>query len=111
MTSNFVPTGINCTIFDYSCEEYDKFVKVLKNPGLRRLDISLLVGVEFDSHPDECWQSLYSGHLRSALSGATEMEDFRLHITYDQDILVAAEFFPPDSLDDIVPVEKWLNLR
>ncbi|CAG8013485.1 unnamed protein product [Penicillium salamii] len=110
MTSNFVPTGINCTIFDEPCEEYDDFVKVLKNPGFRRLDISLLVGGEDDQDLEPCWRSLLNGRLRSALSGATEMEEFRLHTTFDEDIH-ANDLYPLIPLNGIVPVEKWLNLR
>lgn len=110
MTSNFLPTGINCTIFDEPCEEYDHFVKVLKNPGFRRLDISLLVGGEDDSDLEPCWRSLLNGRLRCALSGATEIEDFRLHTTYDEDIH-ADGLYPLIPLNGIVPVEKWLNLR
>jgi hypothetical protein len=44
LTSAHLPTGINCTIFDEPCEEYDNFAKVVS--GLRRLDIAMLIGGE-----------------------------------------------------------------
>jgi hypothetical protein len=110
MTSNFVPTGINCTIFDEPCEEYDNFAKVLQNPGFRRLDISLLVGGEDESDLELCWRSFCNGRLRYALSGATEIEEFRLYTTFDEDIH-AGELYPVIPLNGIVPVEKWSNLR
>jgi hypothetical protein len=110
MTSSFLPTGINCTMFDEPCEGYDQFVKVLRNPGFRRLDISLLVGGEDESDLEPCSRSLRNGRLRHALSGATEMEEFRLHTTYDEDIL-AEGYYPLISINEIVPVEIWSNLR
>ncbi|CAI7587980.1 unnamed protein product [Penicillium pancosmium] len=110
MTSSFLPTGINCTMFDEPCEEYDQFVKVLKNPGFRRLDISLLVGGEDESDLEPCWRSLRNGHLRHALSGATGLKEFRLHTTFDEDIH-AEEQYPLISLNEIVPVDKWSDLR
>lgn len=110
MTSNFLPTGINCTIFDEPCKEYDHLVKVLKNPGFRRLDLSLLVGGEDDADLEPCWRSLLNGRLRCALSGATNLEELRLHITYDQEIHENG-FYPLIPLNDIVPVEYWSSLR
>lgn len=110
MTSNFLPTGINCTIFDEPCEEYDHFTTVLKNPGFRRLDITLLVCEESQEGLDACWRSLLNGRLRRALGEARGMEVFRLHTTFSG-ALYTKEKYPLIPLQSIVPVEKWLNLR
>lgn len=82
MTSNFLPTGINCTIFDEPCEEYDHFATVLKTPGFRRLDIALLVGGEAEEDLDACWRSLLNGRLCRALGEAKEMEEIILHTKF-----------------------------
>ncbi|KAJ5413936.1 hypothetical protein N7509_000563 [Penicillium cosmopolitanum] len=83
---------------------------VLKNPGFRRLDISLLVGGEDESDLEPCWRSFLNGRLHRALSEATEIEDFRLHATFD-DELAYNDAYPLIPLRNIIPVEKWPNLR
>ncbi|KAJ5181144.1 hypothetical protein N7491_000698 [Penicillium cf. griseofulvum] len=81
MSSNHLPTGLNCTIFDQPCEEYDNFATVLKNPGFRHLAITFLVGGESDDQLDACWRSFLNGRLRRALD------------------------------ESFIPVEKWPKLR
>ncbi|KAJ5109960.1 hypothetical protein N7532_002605 [Penicillium argentinense] len=110
LTSHFLPTGINCTIFDEPCQEYDHFATVLKNPGFRRLDITLLVGEESQTGLQACWRSLLNGRLRRALSEAKEIEEFRLHTTFSE-ALYEKDKYPLIPLESIVPVEKWSNLR
>ncbi|KAJ5583176.1 hypothetical protein N7535_001796 [Penicillium sp. DV-2018c] len=110
MTSNFIPTGINCTIFDEPCEEYNHFATVLKKPGFRRLDIALLLGGEREEDLEACWRSLLNGRLRQALGEAKEMEEFRLHTTFD-DELYPDGGHPLIPLQSIVPVEQWSKLR
>ncbi|KAJ5570838.1 hypothetical protein N7535_004498 [Penicillium sp. DV-2018c] len=67
MTSNSIPTRINCTIFDEPCEEYNHFATVLKKPGFRRLDDALLGGgerEEISKHVgDLCSMGACAGHL------------------------------------------------
>jgi hypothetical protein len=110
MTSNFLPIGINCTIFDEPCEEYDYFATVLKNKGFRRLDIGLLVNGELEQDIEACWRSLVNGRLRRALSETKEIEEFRLHTTFIEELYNDGEY-PLIPLHSIVPVEKWSNLR
>ncbi|KAI3201018.1 hypothetical protein DTO027I6_6121 [Penicillium roqueforti] len=66
MTSNSIPTGINCAIFDEPCEEYNHFATVLKKPGFRRLDIALLLGGDvrkISKHAgDLCLMGVCAGH-------------------------------------------------
>lgn len=109
MTANFLPTGLNCTSFDEPCEEYDHFTTVLKNPGFRRLDITLLVCEESQQGLEACWRSLLNGRLRRALCEARGMEEFRLHMTFS-DALYTKDRYPLIPLQSIVPVEKWSNL-
>ncbi|KAJ5124809.1 uncharacterized protein N7515_008634 [Penicillium bovifimosum] len=108
MTSNSIPTGINCTIFDEPCEEYNHFATVLKKPGFRRLDIALLLGGKREEDLEACWRSLLNGRLRRALGEAKEMEEFRLHATFDDELYPDGE---PPPLQGIVPVEQWSKLR
>ncbi|KAJ5197148.1 hypothetical protein N7449_007627 [Penicillium cf. viridicatum] len=72
MNSTHLPTGINCTIFDEPCEEYDDFAAVLKTPGFRRLDIAMLIGGQVDSEIGRCRQSFLNGRLCRALGEAKD---------------------------------------
>ncbi|KAJ5142663.1 uncharacterized protein N7515_001450 [Penicillium bovifimosum] len=113
MTSNSIPTGINCTIFDEPCEEYNHFATVLKKPGFRRLDIALLLGGRREEDREVCWRSLLNGRLRLALGEAKETEEFRLHASFDI-MTFDVGFYPdgkPPPLQSIVPVEQWSKLR
>ncbi|KAJ5582087.1 hypothetical protein N7535_000707 [Penicillium sp. DV-2018c] len=108
MTSNFMPTGINCRVFDEPCDEYNEFAAVLEKPGFRRLDITLLVGGLFMDDIEACWRSLSNGRLGQALGEAKDMEEFRLHTTLHDDLLYDAPLIP---LQSIAPVEQWSKLR
>lgn len=110
MTANFLPTGINCAIFDEPCEEHENFTTVLKNPGFRPLDITLLVCEESQQGLEACWRSLLNGRLRRALGEARGMEEFRLHTTFSG-ALYTKDNYPLVPRQSIVPVGKWLNLR
>lgn len=70
MNSTHLPTGINCTIFDESCEEYDNFVVVLKTPGFCCLDIAMLIGGQFDSEIRGSRRSFLNERMRRALGEA-----------------------------------------
>ncbi|KAJ5570780.1 hypothetical protein N7535_004440 [Penicillium sp. DV-2018c] len=110
MTANSVPTGINCTIFDEPCEEYNHFATVLKNPGFRRLDIALLVSGEIEEDLEACRRSLCNGRLRLALGEAKDMEEFRLHAPFHEDPYID-DGYPLIPLRSIVPLEQWSKLR
>ncbi|KAJ5815014.1 hypothetical protein N7474_006791 [Penicillium riverlandense] len=116
LNANQLPTGINCTIFDDPCKEYDNFATVLKHPGFRRLDLALIIGgIERE---ELNWSSFRNGRLRQALSVAKDIEDIRLHTTvisdpyFDGTTEVGAgslrHFIP---LQSIFPIEKWSKLR
>ena len=110
MTANFLPAGISCTIFDEPCEEYDYITTVLRNPGFRRLDITLPVCEESQQRLEACWRSLPKGRLRSALGEARGMEELRIHTAFSN-ALYTKDKYPLIPLQSIVPVEKWSNLR
>ncbi|KAJ5576480.1 hypothetical protein N7535_003406 [Penicillium sp. DV-2018c] len=111
MTANSILTGINCTIFDEPCEEYNHFASVLKNPGFRRLDIALLTsGQAQEELLEPCSRSLRNGRLRRALGEAKDMEEFRLHAPFDEYFRYNGAY-PLVPLQSIVPVEQWSKLR
>ncbi|KAJ5471184.1 hypothetical protein N7530_008541 [Penicillium desertorum] len=107
---NYPIPRINYTIFDEPCEEYDYFATVLKNKGFRRLDIGLLVNGELKQDIEAYWRSLVNRRLRRALSETKEIEEFRLHTTFIEELYNDGEY-PLIPLHSIVPVEKWSNLR
>ncbi|KAJ5124228.1 uncharacterized protein N7515_008053 [Penicillium bovifimosum] len=110
MTSNSIATGINCTIFDEPREEYDHFAAVLKKPGFRRLDMTLLVTDDLEEDYGACWRHLLNGRLRQALGEAKELEEFRLDATIDT-ALYRRGGYSAIPLQDLVPVEQWPKLR
>ncbi|KAJ5625823.1 hypothetical protein N7510_002132 [Penicillium lagena] len=104
-------TGINCTIFDEPCPEYDHFVKVLKKPGFRHLDLPFIFGGRtFESN----WESFRNGRLYAALSEAVNLEEFSFY-TAGLDYYVECQEPPittaPVLLERIFPLEKWPKLR
>ncbi|CAM1509827.1 Fc.00g001620.m01.CDS01 [Cosmosporella sp. VM-42] len=107
-------TGLNCHIFDQPCEEYDNLVTLLRRPGFRRIDLSLLVGgLEYLE-----WSSYRNGYLRRALAEATDLEHVSLHTNVvpdpdnrriDRTSRGSIEHFNP--LRTIFPIDKWPRLR
>lgn len=107
---NQLPTGLNCTILDHPCEEYNNLATLLKQPRFRRLDLAFIVrGIERE---DLNWRSFRNGNLHRALSEARDMEDIRLCTTGPPRKVYGAgparDFIP---LLSIFPVEKWPKLR
>lgn len=107
-------TGLNCSIFDQPCEEYNNFVTILQRPGFRRLDLALLVGMLQNDN----WVSYRSGYLRQALGSATELEHISLHSDVENhvgdpptlsDHYGALKNFVP--LGTIFPIERWPRLQ
>ncbi|KAI2725291.1 hypothetical protein CBS147326_6003 [Penicillium roqueforti] len=106
---NQLPTGLNCTIFDQPCEEYDNLLTILRSPGFCRLDLPLLVGGQ--EHED--WLSFRSGYLKHALSEAKNMKYFSLRTTVDTDAIRDISGNPTHfiPLKTILPVEEWPELH
>ncbi|KAJ5782884.1 hypothetical protein N7457_004658 [Penicillium paradoxum] len=57
--------GLNCTIFDTPCEEYDNFATVLKYPGVRRLGLAVNV---YGQERSWKWKASRNGKLHWALT-------------------------------------------
>ncbi|KAJ5824067.1 hypothetical protein N7447_006407 [Penicillium robsamsonii] len=112
---NQLPTGLNCTIFDQPCEEYNNLVQILRSPGFCRLDLTLLVGGQegIIGNNDKTWISFRSGYLKGALAEAKDMRyiSFGTTVTTDtiHDIKENPTHFIP--LQTIFPLEEWPKLR
>lgn len=107
-------TGLNCRIFDRPCQEYHDLLTLIRRPDFRRFDLSLLVGRQ----EDDGWSSFRSGHLRHALSKATNLEHICLHTSGIPDPDGLAQHRPSggsiahfNPLHTIFPVDKWPRLR
>lgn len=107
---NHLPTGLNCTMLDHPCEEYDNIAMVLKHPGLRRLDLSFIIrGIERE---DVDWRSFRNGRLHQALSEASEIEDVRLYTAVKaRKPYGAGPIRHLVPLQSIFPIERWSRLR
>ncbi|KAJ5763281.1 hypothetical protein N7533_001962 [Penicillium manginii] len=105
-------TGINCTIFDQPCMEHDNLLTILKKPGFRRLDISLIFGGRGSA--TENWKTFRNGRLHKTLGTMTDLEEFTFY-TAGLDNCYEWKNPPVDtnpvSLEHIFPVEKWSKLR
>lgn len=103
-------TGLNYTIFQTPCREYDDLVTLISKKGFRRLDMTLLV-------PPQGHQAsplLSQGRMRQALAQATDLEHVSVY-TNIQSPATSSEFrgaldhFAP--LGRLFPVEAWPRLR
>ncbi|KAK8109311.1 hypothetical protein PG984_015112 [Apiospora sp. TS-2023a] len=112
-----LPTGLNWRLLDDpACEEYRNLAALVRKPGFRHLDLTLLVAYEqwgADRPP------FRSGHLRRLLEGAEGLEHVRIatDLTPNQDFGSSfGDPAPPDEDDelrlrDLCPVERWPRLR
>ncbi|KAH7120618.1 hypothetical protein EDB81DRAFT_814482 [Dactylonectria macrodidyma] len=111
--TNHLLTGISCRLFDDAgSPEYKDLVTILSQPGLSRIDMSLLVG----GQDEQGWHAFRSGCLHRALRRAPGLQCVKL----------STNLGDPENLDDpmatdgedhwmplrtIFPVEMWPNLR
>ncbi|KAJ5322607.1 hypothetical protein N7452_010896 [Penicillium brevicompactum] len=103
--SRLLRTGINCTIIDDTCEEYNHLATLLKKPGFRRLDLSFTLAGTWQSFPHE--------KLHNILREAGDLEELSLATTG-----IDAENehknlhnVAPVPLNDIFPIENWPKLQ
>ncbi|KAJ5354048.1 hypothetical protein N7541_006612 [Penicillium brevicompactum] len=103
--SRLLRTGINCTILDDTCEEYNHLATLLKKPGFRRLDLSFTLAGTWQSFPHE--------KLHNILREAGDLEELSLATTG-----IDAENehknlhnVAPVPLKDIFPIENWPKLQ
>ncbi|KAF4459696.1 Succinate--hydroxymethylglutarate -transferase [Fusarium albosuccineum] len=104
-----VCSGLNCRLFDGPSKGYDNLVSLLRRPGFRRIDLSLVTGGQVS--PKHFWSAFRNGHLRKALAEATDLE----HVSLASDRTLrtlpgqyAMHFIP---LRTIFPAEQWPRLR
>ncbi|CAG7943086.1 unnamed protein product [Penicillium salamii] len=93
--------GLNITMLDQPCVEYDHFVSMLRNSRLSRLDLPLYV---WDGKEE--WSNESSGHLYRALSEATDLIHFSVPTTYTMSYGDAEV-----QLGNLLPIEKWPLLQ
>lgn len=113
---------LNCTMFNSPgddfrppCDEYVNLVTILTKPGLRRLDIPLLIG----GQEYRGWSAFRSGYLHRMLSNTTELGHFSLSTTvdggrYNSSIDSEGEGGSMDHfvpLQYILPITSWHKLR
>ncbi|KUI66086.1 hypothetical protein VM1G_11418 [Cytospora mali] len=89
--TNQLLIGINSTIFEKPCAEYNNLATLLRQPGFERIDLALAVGGQ--EHTG--WASLRGGWSRRALAGATDLKHLDRH------------FVP---LRMVFPVDRWSHL-
>jgi hypothetical protein len=103
--SRLLRTGINCTILDDTCEEYNHLATLLKKSGFRHLEVSFtLAGI---------WQSFPHEKLHDILREAGDLEELSLATT---GIDAESEHknlhnVTPVPLKDIFPIENWPKLQ
>ncbi|RSL67297.1 hypothetical protein CEP53_003070 [Fusarium sp. AF-6] len=78
-----ITTGINHFAFHPPSEEYHNLCTILKRPGFRRFDLSLLVGYLMDEEADG-WDTYRNGDLYNALAGSPDLEHVALQTDYEE---------------------------
>ncbi|CEJ60152.1 hypothetical protein PMG11_08737 [Penicillium brasilianum] len=96
-------TGLNFSILDRSCEEYNQFTAIMKRPGFRRLHLSLLTG------SSGYWTGLQSGLFNEAISLAKELTHIHLPTTFDNGSGSLIRDLPI-PLKEVLPSKEWPNL-
>ncbi|KAJ5975149.1 hypothetical protein N7481_008856 [Penicillium waksmanii] len=113
-TNRLSGMGLNCTMFNSPsdnlgspCDEYVNLATVLTNPGIRRLELPLVIG----GQEYRGWAAFRSGYLYRMLSSATELEYFSFSTTVDNNAggEYTMEHFIP--LQSILPITSWHKLR
>ncbi|EEU44467.1 uncharacterized protein NECHADRAFT_48560 [Fusarium vanettenii 77-13-4] len=106
-----ITTGINHFAFHPPSEEYHNFCTILKRPGFRRVEVSLLVGYLMDEEADG-WDTYRNGDLYKALAGAPDLEHVGLQSDYEEHGYHTGgsmeEFV---SLFSVFPIDRWTKLR
>lgn len=101
-------TGISCRIFDEPCEEYDNFVNLLRRPGFRHIDLTLLADGQFDV---DNWSSFRSSYLRESISQAQDLRYVNIGIKADYDQIHSNIERHCIPLQSIFPIDQWPKLR
>ncbi|KAJ4201175.1 hypothetical protein NW767_006826 [Fusarium falciforme] len=109
--NNKITTGINHFAFHPPSEEYHNLCTILKRPGFRRFEVSLLVGYLMDEEADG-WDTYRNRDLYKALAGAPDLEHVGLQSDYEEHGPHQGgsmdEFV---SLFSVFPIDHWTKLR
>ncbi|KAF5011253.1 hypothetical protein FDECE_2606 [Fusarium decemcellulare] len=104
-------TGINHFAFHPPTEEYHNLSTVLRRPGFRRVDLSLLTGRSIDGEAED-WDSYRNGDLHKALAGAPDLEHVVLQTDYyDHGIHGRGSMDEFVSLFSVFPIDHWTKLK
>lgn len=111
LDAGILPTGISHRIFEDPCDELHDLTTLISRPGFRRLDLA--IAIEGQTHQASLFRS---GHFRQALSGAKDLEHFRLQTSsvWLQTIGVQTSITPNNHIPPLIhvfPVECWPRLR
>jgi hypothetical protein len=100
-------TGINHLALNRGTEEYNNFCDIIKRPGFRKLQLSLLVGLWLAEEYD-----IYEkGYLRNALYQATDMRHFSFHTDFATNRYTSTvDIHQYASLFDVFPIDRWQKL-
>ncbi|KAK5994469.1 hypothetical protein PT974_04944 [Cladobotryum mycophilum] len=108
--SNQLYTGLNCHLFEQSCEEYTNLVSILQQPGFSHIHLSLLIRAQ--EGEDEDWSAFRSGLLRDSLAQAVDLKHISLatNLNPDSDAVLDYGVEPP-LLRTIFPIDHWPHLQ
>lgn len=103
--SRLLRTGINCTILDDTCEEYNHLATLLKKPGFRHLDLSFTLAGTWQSFPHEKLHDILreAGDLKEFSLATTGIDAGSEHMNLENDT--------PVPLKDMFPIENWPKLQ
>ncbi|KAH8658416.1 hypothetical protein BX600DRAFT_469088 [Xylariales sp. PMI_506] len=101
-----IPTGVSSRILEQPCEEYNNLAAVVRRPGFKVLDLSLMG----DGDEDGAWGALGNGRLYDMLAKAIELESihFRTEIDFDQFQMPDVDF---PRIRSLLPVHRWPKLQ
>ncbi|KAJ4193817.1 hypothetical protein NW759_016563 [Fusarium solani] len=106
-----ITTGINHFAFHPPSKEYHSLCTILKRPGFRRLDLSLLMGYLTDAESED-WDIYRNQDLYKALTGAPDLEHISLQTDYQEyGYHLGGSMDEFVSLFTVFPVDHWTRLR
>ncbi|VUC29219.1 unnamed protein product [Clonostachys rosea] len=110
LDAGILPTGISHRIFEEPCDELRDLTTLISRPGFRRLDLA--VAIEDQAHQAALFRSEL---FRQALSGAKDLEHFRLQASsvWLQTIGVQTSLIPDNHISSLIhvfPVDYWPRL-
>ncbi|KAJ3544819.1 hypothetical protein NM208_g2847 [Fusarium decemcellulare] len=103
-------TGVSHFAFHPPTEEYHNLCIVLKRPGFRRVDLSIVTGYTTDMWAKD-WDTYRNGDLYKALAGAPDLEHVALQTEYHEGRAPQGGVNEFVSLFDVFPLDHWTKLK